>query len=229
MKKKLFSFLIILPLFSGLIYAKEQNLGQIDYILLLKSSLVMMAILAVSVISLIFLLERTFYFLSIKFSSTKIMKQVELMLKEQNVDVLLNETLKKNNPLNNVIKLIITNREKNKEELEELYEIARVKEKENMEKFLVLIGSSAAISPLLGLLGTVTGIIQAFSDLAASGTGGPSVIASGVSEALVTTAFGLIISIPMLVAFNFFSNKIKIVLSELDVNMKYLFFMLNKK
>jgi biopolymer transport protein ExbB len=65
----------------------------------------------------------------------------------------------------------------------------------------------AAIAPLLGLLGTVIGMIKVFTVISTQGAGQASLLAGGISEALITTATGLVIGIPILVAFNFFTNK----------------------
>jgi biopolymer transport protein ExbB len=234
MNKKFFSFFSVFLVFcifltSYSFAAEQQTLGKIDYIYLLKTSFVMMALLGQSVVTLAFILERYFYFKIIKFNSKKRMKEIKENIVNKNFDALLASCEKKKNPLNNVIKAIVENRDKDKSDLEEIYEITRSNEKDKMEKFMVILGTSTAIAPLLGLLGTVTGIMTAFSNLAASGTGGPAVIASGVSEALVTTAFGLLIGIPVLFFFNIFNSKIKFILSELDSNQKLLFLMLEKK
>ena len=70
-----------------------------------------------------------------------------------------------------------------------------------LERYLNALGTIAAISPLLGLLGTVTGMIRTFKAITVAGVGNPSAMASGIAEALITTAAGLIIAIPALVAY----------------------------
>lgn len=74
-------------------------------------------------------------------------------------------------------------------------------------KFLPALDTVGSISTLMGLLGTITGMIGAFSAIAASGTGDPKVVAGGIAEALITTATGLIIAIPSVVAYRYLANK----------------------
>src|SRR4029453_15301088 len=70
------------------------------------------------------------------------------------------------------------------------------------------LGTSAAISPLLGLLGTVSGMISAFTAITAQGVGNPTVLAGGISEALVSTAAGLTVAIPSLIAYRFLRGRV---------------------
>ena len=231
MKSVLFFIILFVGILgSGYCFAEEeQTLGKIDYIYLFKTSFVMMALLGQSIVSLGFIFERYFYFRKIKFNANKRMKEIKEMVSNKDFDSILVSCDQNKNPLNNVIKIVVENKEKDKADLEEIYDIVRSNEKDKMEKFMVILGTSTAIAPLLGLLGTVTGIMEAFSNLAASGTGGPAVIASGVSEALVTTAFGLLIGMPVLFFFNVFNSKIKLTLSEMDSSIKLLFLALEKK
>jgi biopolymer transport protein ExbB/TolQ len=69
------------------------------------------------------------------------------------------------------------------------------------------MGTLANVATLLGLLGTVTGLITAFHNIAVTGSGGPAVVSGGIAEALITTAFGLFIGIPTLFFYNYFSKK----------------------
>ena len=75
-----------------------------------------------------------------------------------------------------------------------------------LEKGLVVLATLATISPLIGFVGTVSGMIRSFSVIAESATRDPQGVARGISEALITTAAGLIIAIPIFVAYNFFVN-----------------------
>jgi len=78
----------------------------------------------------------------------------------------------------------------------------------NLTRFLNTLGTIASISPLLGLLGTVIGMIKVFAVITAHGVGDPGILAEGISEALVTTAAGLSVAIPTLMFHRFFSGKV---------------------
>jgi len=78
----------------------------------------------------------------------------------------------------------------------------------NLEKYLSSVGTIGAVSPFIGLLGTVIGIMRAFHDLGKYGVGNPSIVSSGIAEALVATAAGLMVAIPSVILYNYFSRRI---------------------
>ncbi len=86
-----------------------------------------------------------------------------------------------------------------------------------MERRVPLLGSIAAVAPFIGLLGTVIGIIRAFKSLALSGGGGPQIVASGIAEALVATAVGLMVAIPSLLAYNYFSVRVRRMTEDIEI------------
>ena len=86
----------------------------------------------------------------------------------------------------------------------------------HVERYLNTLGTIAAVTPLLGLLGTVMGMIKVFAEIMAQGTGNASVLAGGISEALVTTAAGLSVAIPALVMHRYFVGKIDAIVVELE-------------
>ncbi|WP_372714604.1 MotA/TolQ/ExbB proton channel family protein, partial [Ilyobacter sp.] len=85
-----------------------------------------------------------------------------------------------------------------------------------LERGMWLLGIVAHTTPLLGLLGTVTGMIQAFHAIASYGTGDPSVLAEGISKALITTAGGLTVAIPAVIFYNYFNKRIDTVINNME-------------
>ena len=85
-----------------------------------------------------------------------------------------------------------------------------------LEKGMSLLGTVVNAAPQLGLLGTVTGMIAAFSALTRNGTSTAKIVAGGISEALYTTAFGLIVAIPALVFYNYFNRRIDVIVAEME-------------
>ena len=81
---------------------------------------------------------------------------------------------------------------------------------------LRLLGAIGALTPMLGLLGTVTGMIKAFESIAQSGSGDPNLVASGIAEALTTTAAGLVVAIPSLAAYHFFRGRVDRLVYEME-------------
>jgi biopolymer transport protein ExbB len=95
-------------------------------------------------------------------------------------------------------------------------ESAGGREEASLGRYLRSLGALAAVSPLLGILGTVLGMIKAFNVIAASGSRRPDLIASGISEALITTAFGLLVAIPLYLFFHYFRGKAERLLSQME-------------
>lgn len=98
-------------------------------------------------------------------------------------------------------------------EFEERLQIQLSEEKLQLERNIGVLGSMAAVAPLIGLLGTVWGIMRAFGDMAQTGSAAPSVVAAGVSEALVTTAAGLVIAVPSVLLYNYFTRRLNVMLT----------------
>jgi biopolymer transport protein ExbB len=93
---------------------------------------------------------------------------------------------------------------------------AKARERLRLERGLAFLATLGSNGPFIGLFGTVLGIIKAFHDLAASQAGGASTVMAGISEALVTTAIGLLVAIPAVVAFNYFRRRVCVLMAEVD-------------
>ncbi len=100
--------------------------------------------------------------------------------------------------------------------LEDLFNSYKIIEKPALEKNLTMLGTIASNAPYVGLLGTVMGIMKAFNDLANAPGQGNEVVMAGIAHALVSTAIGLAVAIPAVVAFNFFNKKVSTILNNID-------------
>jgi biopolymer transport protein ExbB len=123
-----------------------------------------------------------------------------------------------NTPFANVIR---TGLEEAGEELpivRQAMEDAGRREVKRLERYLVLLETVAAASPLLGLLGTVLGMIEVFSVISIAGVGQAGLLSGGIAQALITTAFGLLIGIPALVAFNLLDNRVDTLVVRIDTH-----------
>ncbi len=100
--------------------------------------------------------------------------------------------------------------------LEDLFNSFKTIEKPALEKNLTMLGTIASNAPYVGLLGTVMGIMKAFNDLANAPGQGNEVVMAGIAHALVSTAIGLAVAIPAVVAFNFFNKKVSSILNNID-------------
>lgn len=111
-------------------------------------------------------------------------------------------------PLGRVLAAGLGNAAQGRDVMKASIEDAAAQVVHELERFLAPLGTITAIAPLLGLLGTVIGMIKVFSALMLQGTGNPGVLAGGISEALITTAAGLTIAIPAMVVHRYFERRV---------------------
>ena len=115
-----------------------------------------------------------------------------------------------------------------RDNLESKIEEKAIEVKYVLERNLNMLGTIATISPLLGLLGTVVGMITAFSGLTETSGANPDLLAAGISQALITTAFGLLIAVPGLVMHKFFEQKVTFLLITLQKKVSDFIDVINK-
>ena len=108
-------------------------------------------------------------------------------------------------------------------------EQAIVDETRNLERFTAIVGTIGNIGLYIGLFGTVLGIIRAFHDISEAGSGGMSAVINGVAEALVCTATGLMVAIPAVIFFNYFSRRIEYFTDDMQLCATRLLFLLEEK
>lgn len=126
------------------------------------------------------------------------------------------EAIEKNSPLGRVLAVGLANRHRPREVMMDRLEDTGRHVVHELERFLNTLGTIAGVSPLLGLLGTVTGIIRAFSAITVSGLGDPRILSGGISEALVATAAGLTVAIPSLIAYRYLRGRIDRIVVEME-------------
>jgi len=115
-----------------------------------------------------------------------------------------------------ILKAVLEKRVKGKEEIKEAIQDAGSEEIPYLERRLKILGTITAIAPLIGLLGTVVGMIRAFNVITVQGIGDPGALAGGIAVALYTTAFGLGIAIPSLVFYNYFMHRTDKIIRRLE-------------
>lgn len=111
-------------------------------------------------------------------------------------------------PLGRVLAAGLANRHRDRELMKESIEDTGRHVVHDLDRYLNTLGTVAAISPLLGLLGTVVGLMKVFTAITSHGTGDPTVLAGGISEALITTVAGLSVAIPALIAYRYLKGKV---------------------
>ncbi len=111
---------------------------------------------------------------------------------------------------------VLKNTDLSPEAQEEKLQIALSEQRMQLERNLGFLGTMGNTAPLIGLLGTVWGIMRAFHDMARTGSAGPSVVAAGVAEALFTTAAGLVVAVPAVMLYNHFLRRMGVMLTEAE-------------
>ncbi|MDI6781952.1 MAG: MotA/TolQ/ExbB proton channel family protein [bacterium] len=198
----------------------------VNILAVLKESFTMMILLVCSMVLLAFVIERWWFYRKIRVDSNKFMDNIQKFIGAGKFMEAVNFCENTSGAVPAVIKTGLINRYLHKPDLEELMISSRMEQMIKMERFLNILGTLGNISPLIGLFGTVVGIIRAFHDLAASGSGGPAVVAAGISEALVATAAGLMVAIPAVVFYNYFTKEMKTMVMNMDICSRRLLVML---
>ncbi|MBM2853489.1 MAG: biopolymer transporter ExbB [Steroidobacteraceae bacterium] len=126
------------------------------------------------------------------------------------------EALARNSPLGRILAAGLANRNHGREIMKEAIEDTGRHVVHELERFLNTLGTIAAMSPLLGLLGTVTGMITAFNAITEAGVGDPRALSGGIGEALITTAAGLIVAVPALFAYRYLRGQVDALVIDME-------------
>jgi len=171
----------------------------------LKGGIIMWPILLCSIVSFTIIIERLLFFRSIRINPYIIQKFLQLVSEKQ-IDKA--KKLAENMP--EIPKSIFTKSLENyySPNFSDIIEDLAEQEIPKLERFLPLLAAIASISTLLGFTGTVTGMIKAFEAIANVGYASPQVVAKGIAEALITTAAGLIVAIPTVAFYHYFTYRV---------------------
>ncbi len=176
----------------------------------------MLPILLCSIIALAIVGERFWSLQQKRINPATLVSQVWQWYKSDNLTDQNIEALANTSPLGRVLAAGLVNRHHPREIMKESIEDTGRQVVVELERYLNTLGTIASITPLLGLLGTVIGMIKVFAAITSHGVGNPSVLAGGISEALITTAAGLSVAIPSLIFYRYFRGKV----DELVIKME---------
>lgn len=157
-----------------------------------------------SVLALTIIVDRFIYFTRIKSEDNSLAPKLISLAKEKEIKAAIALCEASKSPLSNIIMSGL----KNINAPKEFMQSASNKELPRLERFISALSTISTIAPLLGLLGTILGMIQSFAVISVVGSGKPTALASGIANALLTTAAGLIIAIPAVIFYNYFVNTI---------------------
>ncbi len=183
---------------------------------LLKTSPTMVVLLVCSIVTVGYAVERGLYFLRTRSDTAGFMRELAKRLQQGDPRAAAQWCHQQKGAAPRVVSQVLDYLDLPKSELMQRFNTAIELEQVEMERNLSVLGTMSNIAPLLGLLGTVIGIIRAFADIARTGAGGSAVVAMGVSEALLTTAAGIIVAVIATVCFNLFVRRIRTRIVELE-------------
>ncbi|RMD77864.1 MAG: MotA/TolQ/ExbB proton channel family protein [Gammaproteobacteria bacterium] len=168
----------------------------------------MLPILACSVVAVAIIAERAYALRRARICPRHLVNQVWRWLQEGHLDGQRLALLRASSPLGRVLAAALVNRHHSREIMKEAVEEAGQHVVLELERYLNTLGTIASITPLLGLLGTVIGMIQVFTVITTHGVGNPASLAGGISQALITTAAGLSVAIPALMFYRYFQRRV---------------------
>ena len=182
-----------------------------------KGGIVMYPLALVAIIALLLFLERLLVLSYRGKIGRRFIKKMDALVAEKKYDEAASLCLKRETSLSMVLFSVLNKVNDTRENAERSLQEALLREQPKLERRMGLLAAMGTIAPLLGLLGTVTGIITLFTVITEVGTNDARVLAGGISEALITTEMGLVIAIPVMILHGLLSEKIEKITSELYV------------
>lgn len=186
------------------------------YDFVVRGGVLMIPIALCSIIALAIFLERLWSLRRSRVIPRDFLIEIEDLIRREKIPEAITRCRKDNSSMANIIVAGIRNFGKRREIVKESIEEIGRREAATLERYINVVGTIAAIAPLLGLLGTVFGMIKAFDVISIQGVGNPSSLAGGISEALITTAAGLVVAIPTFVLYRYLANKADALIVEME-------------
>ncbi|MGD8618761.1 MAG: MotA/TolQ/ExbB proton channel family protein [Gammaproteobacteria bacterium] len=176
----------------------------------------MLPIIACSIVALAIIIERLWSLQVRRVLPKNLVAQVWRWDKIHQLNDEHLKELQASSPLGSVLAAGIANRKQNREVMKESIEDTGRHVVHELERYLNTLGTIAAITPLLGLLGTVVGMIKVFATITTIGVGNPGALAGGISQALITTAAGMSVAIPTLMFYRYFRGKVRMLVLRME-------------
>ncbi len=177
---------------------------------------IMIPLILCSIIALAIILERFWALKKDKVLPQKLVRDMWQAIEQDMVDDNVLQRMRSNSPLGQVLAAGLAKRHASREEVKEALQETGSHVTHELERFLNALGTIAAISPLIGLLGTVLGMITVFTAITTVGVGDPGELAGGISKALITTATGLTIAIPSLIFYRYFKARVEALVVKME-------------
>ena len=184
--------------------------------LLISGGVVLAAIVVLSIYAVYLFLVRFAKLTRERLDGDTLMARVNAAVRDRDLELALDACEQHGGPIARTLHAALLRLPYGRQAVEAAFQDASLQEEQRLTRGLRPLATIAQIAPLMGLLGTVTGMIIAFSEISGAGTGNPALLAGGIGQALVTTAAGLIVAIPTLVGQSFLSSRVDMILLEID-------------
>jgi biopolymer transport protein ExbB len=184
---------------------------------ILKISIVIPVLMVCSIIMVAYALERFWAFMKIGNLDGALAERVKQCVRQGQIKEAIALCGKNQGFITHSLEVALNAAHFPREEMESIFALYRMKLQGLLNKHLAVFGTFAFIGPLLGLLGTVLGVIRAFRDLALSGSGGPTIVAAGIAEALIATAVGIGVAVTSALLYNFFTARVRSIVTQYDL------------
>jgi biopolymer transport protein ExbB len=183
---------------------------------LARGGLIIYPLLLCSILGLAIVVEKTIGLRRRRVIDPQFVELLEKIRGPEDIGLALSLCERHDGSFANIIRAGLESRDLPKEEIREALNDQGRQEVHRLERGLVILETIAGIAPLLGLLGTVIGILKVFEVISVAGVGQASALSGGISEALITTIVGLSIGIPAMVVYNYFSRKVEGLVLEIE-------------
>ncbi len=184
--------------------------------IIVSGGMMMIPIILSSIIAIAIIIERFWSLNSARIAPRNALAEVWGKLRHGQMDAAQLRELRMSSPLGQILAAGLVNAKAGRAIMIESIELAASHVVHDMERYLGILGTIAAISPLMGLLGTVLGMIEVFSNTMKMGNGDINVLSGGIAVALVTTASGLIVAIPSMFFYRLFLRRVESLVIELE-------------
>ena len=186
------------------------------WLIIQKGGYLMYPIVLCSVFALGIFLERLWTYVRVRREFRELAHQVEPLVAKVRHEEAVAVCHKAGTPLAQVFLAAFRAAGRSRDQIKAVVEETGRRESAPLQRFLGLLGTIATISPLLGLLGTVLGMIRAFNVIASQGMGTPATLGGGISEALITTAAGMTVAIPVILAHRYLTSRLDQLIIEME-------------
>lgn len=182
----------------------------------LRGGIMMYPLFLASVLALAIIINKVQVLSRARTGERELMGRIKGLVNQKRVEQAVAVCNNSKGPVASILQAGLSQHNKGQKAMEDAFEAQASEEVPRLESYLPALATIAAVSTLMGFTGTVIGMIRAFDSIAAASATSPAIVASGISEALITTATGLLIAIPTLLFYRYFVHRVDRFVSEIE-------------